>query len=471
MSIPVVEYTIILDYTDKTNPNVPAIEILKSDTGTRKFSITLKSNGVALDITDLTVRIYFKKADGNITQGDPTIVDAATGQISYTLQSNDVAKVGQVICQITLSDASGNRITTFYFDFDVLDTAYSDDAVQSTTEFTLLTQYVDNFKHFGEYDSGTTYYINNVVEYNGSSYIALQTTNGNTPPIYPDLYNDYWYVIANGSPVTPTVLNLLKDTKTSWVVDSVSDPLFSIKKATASENLIGIVPGTMITAKDSSGGGPISTYPGIVVNTRTSGGYNYIDIYAMIDIADHLGALTLPNVSDTIETVEFTLPFQSVLGLSFYQRYADSDRWTMQWKATSSSGSITPTADFQPLDTFSGTLPPYGDYFVKIDIPVLIDGLSPYSLVFTISTLSGDLLDNSLSSKLGGILQDEPRNFQFQKTGLLSGTGTEKTIYILCASPTGSGTTTAELDVVSDYNAAIIQVWPACLPVMGGVPV
>jgi hypothetical protein len=253
MSIPVVEYSFTLDYAVKTNPNVPDITIPKSDTGTRKLSITLKNSGTAIDLTDLTPRIYFKKSDGNRTQGDPTVVDAATGQISYTLNTNDVSKEGLVECQITLSDASAGRITTFKFDLNVLPTAYDDSAVQSTTEFSILTQYVDNFKHRGEYATGTTYYLNNLVSYSGATYIALQITTGNAPPIYPDRYNDYWYIVANGY---TTVIDEAIDqlSRVAWV--EKNDLSFSTPHSSAPW-------GTVTTTSDYYGAGTIFKITGV----------------------------------------------------------------------------------------------------------------------------------------------------------------------------------------------------------------
>jgi hypothetical protein len=187
-----------LDLTNRKNPDVPAIFVVREDAGTTKFTITITNDSVAVDLTDLTVRIYFKKNDGTITQGEPTIDNAVSGIISYSLQSNDTAAEGPVLCQIIITDGTGNQISTFNFTFTVQLSVYDDAAVESTTAFTSLSLLADNLRHQGEYDAGTTYYTNNIVEYNGSSYMALQTTTGNVPPTYPTVCNDYWCVMANG---------------------------------------------------------------------------------------------------------------------------------------------------------------------------------------------------------------------------------------------------------------------------------
>jgi hypothetical protein len=198
MSSPVVSKEFELDITNRKNPDVPAIFVVREDAGTTKFIITITNAGVAVDLTDLIVRIYFQKKDDTVTQGEPTIDDAVSGIISYSLQSNDTAAEGPVTCQVIITDGTGNQISTFTFTFTVQLSVYDDAAVESTTEFTSLSLLADNLRHKGPYDAGTTYYMNNIVEYNGSSYIALQTTLNNVPPTYPTVCNDYWCVMANG---------------------------------------------------------------------------------------------------------------------------------------------------------------------------------------------------------------------------------------------------------------------------------
>ncbi|HTM76588.1 MAG TPA: hypothetical protein VL133_03025, partial [Devosia sp.] len=48
----------------------------------------------------------------------------------------------------------------------------------------------------GGYDGGTAYVIGDVVRDNGSSWIALQPTTGNAPPVFPITANDWWELVA-----------------------------------------------------------------------------------------------------------------------------------------------------------------------------------------------------------------------------------------------------------------------------------
>ena len=72
---------------------------------------------------------------------------------------------------------------------------------------------IDNMKYLGSYDNTKTYYKNNVVEYNGSSYIAKTTTNGNTP--VGDSNDVYWGILAkrglDGSGSIVSVNNKIPD--------------------------------------------------------------------------------------------------------------------------------------------------------------------------------------------------------------------------------------------------------------------
>lgn len=51
-------------------------------------------------------------------------------------------------------------------------------------------------KYAGEYDPGTTYELDDAVLYNGSTWIALQETTGNAPPVLPTTSNAYWSLLA-----------------------------------------------------------------------------------------------------------------------------------------------------------------------------------------------------------------------------------------------------------------------------------
>ena len=64
------------------------------------------------------------------------------------------------------------------------------------TELTNLEGLISDLGNAESYDNTKTYRKNNVVEYNGSSYMALQETTGNLPPTLPIKNNTYWQLLA-----------------------------------------------------------------------------------------------------------------------------------------------------------------------------------------------------------------------------------------------------------------------------------
>ncbi|MEK4494501.1 hypothetical protein [Ureibacillus sp. FSL W8-0352] len=53
-----------------------------------------------------------------------------------------------------------------------------------------------NLEGLSSWESAKQYYKNNIVEFNGSSYIALKDNKGQTPPTLPTKLNEYWMLLA-----------------------------------------------------------------------------------------------------------------------------------------------------------------------------------------------------------------------------------------------------------------------------------
>lgn len=75
-----------------------------------------------------------------------------------------------------------------------------------------LQNLINNLGNAETYLPTKTYEKNNVIEYNGNSYMAIQQTTGNLPPVLPEKRNDYWQLIAqrgiDGSGAVSTVNGL-----------------------------------------------------------------------------------------------------------------------------------------------------------------------------------------------------------------------------------------------------------------------
>lgn len=120
--------------------------LVQGDTKSYIFNINLQNSGTALDLSTADhVKIYFKKADGNDVEyssldGDRlTITDAVNGVIQYEVGSQEIARAGTVIGELSIHGTDGEELTTPQFSFITRPEIGSDGSVQSTTEYSTLT--------------------------------------------------------------------------------------------------------------------------------------------------------------------------------------------------------------------------------------------------------------------------------------------------------------------------------------------
>lgn len=132
------KFPIVLDIRG-SNSNAPAIRLVSGDTNAYEFDLTLIDNNQAIDLTNHTVKLTFKKPDGTTVFQDATIVDATSGKISIQLDSQVIAAAGTVEAEANVYDASSGRITSVIFGFVVTQGLLNDSSVQSSNEYTALT--------------------------------------------------------------------------------------------------------------------------------------------------------------------------------------------------------------------------------------------------------------------------------------------------------------------------------------------
>lgn len=115
------------------------IDIQRYDTG-RKFEITLSDNGAVYQIGDGCIAVFTAtKPDGTVLYNHCDVVD---NTIVFDLLKNPqvAAAEGEVRCEIRLYGADGSLITSPCFDIVVDKTVYTDNIIESSSEFTALTQ-------------------------------------------------------------------------------------------------------------------------------------------------------------------------------------------------------------------------------------------------------------------------------------------------------------------------------------------
>ena len=133
-----IEHILNIDLANKINMN-QSINIKKNDTNSHKFIINIFNNSVVYDLTGTTSRIYFQKSDGTKVFLDCALDVALTGKLSCLLTTQALSYTGLVASEITIYGTSGEILTSVTFNFTVSEVIRDDMAIESTSEFTALT--------------------------------------------------------------------------------------------------------------------------------------------------------------------------------------------------------------------------------------------------------------------------------------------------------------------------------------------
>lgn len=135
------EYSFRLDI--KKKKDIEYIEVVQGDTGTNVFNITLFDGYNPYNLYNLHVEIIFKKADGTtVEQNDIEKVNDVQGKIRCVLKTNTIAYPGKVIAELKILD-NEKMLTSTTFEFWVRKSLLNDETIESTNEFPILTQLIN----------------------------------------------------------------------------------------------------------------------------------------------------------------------------------------------------------------------------------------------------------------------------------------------------------------------------------------
>ena len=132
-----IAHNLILDMKSVVSQH--SLDIQRYDTG-RKLVITLSDNGAVYPINDGCFAVFMAtKPDGTILYNHCDIVD---NTIVFDLLKNPqvAAAEGEVRCEIRLYGADGSLITSPCFDIVVDKVVYTDNIIESSSEFSELTK-------------------------------------------------------------------------------------------------------------------------------------------------------------------------------------------------------------------------------------------------------------------------------------------------------------------------------------------
>lgn len=132
------EFDILLDI--KKSNKIGYIEVVQGDSFSNVFNITLTNGLNAFNLTGTNVEIVFSKSDGTtVQQTDIAILNEITGKIQCVLKTNTIACPGKVAAEVRVLEGE-TLLTSTRFEFYVRKALMNDDTIESTNEFPLLTQ-------------------------------------------------------------------------------------------------------------------------------------------------------------------------------------------------------------------------------------------------------------------------------------------------------------------------------------------
>lgn len=114
------------------------VNVKKADTDSRKVCIYLSYAAKPLDLNDVVSAVLrAEKPDGKVMFNNCTVCE---DRLEYIITTQTIASIGTVTCEITLTSESGQVLVTPRFEIIVSETIYSDNEIESTDEYTALTE-------------------------------------------------------------------------------------------------------------------------------------------------------------------------------------------------------------------------------------------------------------------------------------------------------------------------------------------
>lgn len=201
--------------------------ISTNDLNSIKVVVEVTKKKIPFDLTGKTARIAVQKPDGFTVIQDATITDPEFGIFEVVLDSQAYIVPGNHEAEIMIFDEDDPDLidddivlVSSGFRYIAKKGIVDNETVESSNEWQSINKalvdgeaarvIIEDTKYLNDYSAATTYEKNNIVTFNGTSYMAKKTTKGNTPTDLPSDLN--WGVLAKkGADGTGTV-HVHKDT-------------------------------------------------------------------------------------------------------------------------------------------------------------------------------------------------------------------------------------------------------------------
>lgn len=184
MAIPVISYTLPIDFDKRTRFKRMQFVQGDSDTSVLNFDFEQSTTGLTCYLTMIT-------PDRDDYLLEVTLSSEFAGTITLP---NEVLNIpGNVYCQIALYDGTSRVTLPVSFMVSVV-TDFSELAIEGSDHFPILTELIEDYEALSvweTYDEATDYVVGNKVAYDGSSYLCIADSTGNLPTDA-----SYWILIA-----------------------------------------------------------------------------------------------------------------------------------------------------------------------------------------------------------------------------------------------------------------------------------
>lgn len=135
-------FNVILDLSDESKSTIPQITFNKNDRYTSIIAIKLNNNGSSLDLTNKEVDVFILKPDGTKVFNKMEVSDATQGIIFIELPTQSLTAAGNCSVELRIQQDNEIRIPAS-FNYNVLDSIIDDKAIESTNEFSALTEKIN----------------------------------------------------------------------------------------------------------------------------------------------------------------------------------------------------------------------------------------------------------------------------------------------------------------------------------------
>jgi lysophospholipase L1-like esterase len=168
---------------DLNNDIYTKIEAKQNDVKSRYIEFTLTNSGVVANLTGHTVKIYAVKSDNTLIFNNVSVTDAVNGKVLVELTSQALAVVGNLNCELVIYGSDSSVLSSKTFVINVLASIRDDGAIESTDEFTALTQGINKLEGWDDqfqakYDGLNTQYASQLTS--NTNKLGILSTNGIT---------------------------------------------------------------------------------------------------------------------------------------------------------------------------------------------------------------------------------------------------------------------------------------------------